>query len=420
MKVILYFKSSSKTSSSAEKLVGVKEIAAKTDWHVQIVDAFAAANKLRQLISFWNPAGIIVECGERTDDLTVFTESGNLPVVFIDQDPDRLPKGCFCVRHDSVTAGLEAAKDLMMTGFKNFAFVPFPGSWRWNDERRTGYLEALELNGHGCSIFKSKHQDIDSPAYARDLRSFLKQLTKPCAIFVANDHPAEKVIAEAKFLGFSIPDQLAVLGVDDYAPICEHTRPRLSSVKPDFRRGGNLAALLLIAVLRDGKRFRGDHIRKYGTLQIIRRESTRIMRKSVDTEVDAAVRLIRNEACNGLTAEAVMGTFACSRTLAAAKFRRATGHSILEEIHATQLERVKELLSYPGQQLKAISDFCGFKSPNSLRKFFLRETGMTMSAWRRRSKGLSPRIAGGLSPQIPDNQSTCSQSGSSIVRVAAL
>lgn len=387
MKVILYFQFQSKTNSSAEKLIGVRDVAAKTDWHVQVVDTLTPAKKTRQLISFWEPAGMIVECGERTDDLSVFTSFKNIPIVFIDRDPATLPKGSFCVRHDSVTAGQVAAKDLMMTGFENFAFVPFPGSWHWNDERRTGYLESLELNNHTCSIFRSKASDINAPVYARDLRSFIKRLTKPCAIFVANDNPAEKVITEAKLLGFKIPDQVAILGVDDYEPVCEHTRPRLSSVKPDFRRGGNLAALMLIAALRDGKNFRGDHVRKYGTLQIIRRESTRIMPKSFDAEVDAALRIVRNKSCNGLTAESVMRTFSCSRTLAAAKFRRVTGHSILEEIHATRLERIKELLSYPNQQLKTISDFCGFRSPNSLRKFFLRETGMTMSAWRQKHTG---------------------------------
>lgn len=384
MKVVLYFQSPSKTSSAAEKLVGVREIAAKTDWHLQIVDVFISASKVQQLVRFWNPVGMIVECGERTDDLSAFAQFPGIPVVFIDKDPELLPDGSFCIRHDSVGAGLEAAKYLMMTGFEHFAFVPFPGSWRWNDERRSGFLEALELNDRECDVFESKSLDIDSPAYAHDLRAFLKRLPKPCAIFVANDHPAEKVIAESTLLHFHIPNQIAVLGVDDYEPICEHTRPRLSSVKPDFRRGGNLAALTLLAALRDGKRFRGSRVRKYGTLLIIRRESTRILRKSVDSEVDTALRLIRSESCNGLSAEAVMQTFSCSRTLAAAKFRRATGHSILEEIHATKLARVKEMLANPDQQLKAISDFCGFKSPNSLRKFFLRETGLTMSAWRNR------------------------------------
>jgi AraC-like DNA-binding protein len=72
------------------------------------------------------------------------------------------------------------------------------------------------------------------------------------------------------------------------------------------------------------------------------------------------------------------------------RFRRATGHSILDEIHAVQLERVKELLSDPLMQLKSISDFCGFTNPNSLRKFFLRETGMTMSQWR--EENLRPSV----------------------------
>ena len=69
--------------------------------------------------------------------------------------------------------------------------------------------------------------------------------------------------------------------------------------------------------------------------------------------------------------------------MAEIRFRKATGKSILEAIHAVRLERTKELLRNPTIQLKSISDFCGFKHPNSLRKFFLRETGHTLSAWRR-------------------------------------
>ena len=64
------------------------------------------------------------------------------------------------------------------------------------------------------------------------------------------------------------------------------------------------------------------------------------------------------------------------------RFRRSTGHTILDEIHAVQLERVKQLLANGNLPLKVLSDFCGFGHPNSLRKFFLRATGMTMSAWR--------------------------------------
>jgi transcriptional regulator GlxA family with amidase domain len=68
------------------------------------------------------------------------------------------------------------------------------------------------------------------------------------------------------------------------------------------------------------------------------------------------------------------------------RFARATGRSILAEIHAVQLERAKELIGGGNMPLKTISDFCGFTNPNSLRKFFRRETGMAMSVWRTRDR----------------------------------
>ena len=64
------------------------------------------------------------------------------------------------------------------------------------------------------------------------------------------------------------------------------------------------------------------------------------------------------------------------------RFRKATGHSVLEEMHAIRLARAKDLLREGTLPLKAISDFCGFTNPNSLRKFFHKATGMTMAAWR--------------------------------------
>ena len=103
-----------------------------------------------------------------------------------------------------------------------------------------------------------------------------------------------------------------------------------------------------------------------------------------DRETQAALDLIRKEACNGLKAETVIRSYSCSRGPAARRFRAVTGHSIQEEIHAVQLTRIQTHLSDPGRQLKSLAGFCGFTNPNSLRKFFLRETGMTMSEWRRR------------------------------------
>ena len=117
------------------------------------------------------------------------------------------------------------------------------------------------------------------------------------------------------------------------------------------------------------------------TIRIVRRATTRLL-SLYDKHVSKALELIRNEACSGLTANKVAKLFPYSRRLADIRFRQATGHSILEEIHRVQLERAKQILLESNQQIKSISDFCGFKNPNSLRKFFKRETGMTLSRWR--------------------------------------
>ena len=210
---------------------------------------------------------------------------------------------------------------------------------------------------------------------------FISAVKKPCAVFAANDKTAEGVISAASLEGFDTPGDIAVVGVDNYAPICEHVTPRLSSIEPDFRRGGRLAATMLLGLAMSRGKWRGGRVQTFGPLRTVHRASTRVL-SIQDKTVSDALDLIRREACNGLQAVRVARLFPCSRRQADNRFRRATGRSILEEIHAVQLERAKELLRDTSVQLKAISDFCGFTNPNSLRKFFLKATGMTMTAWR--------------------------------------
>ena len=124
-----------------------------------------------------------------------------------------------------------------------------------------------------------------------------------------------------------------------------------------------------------------DVAAKCGPLMVVPRASTRRL-AAHDAVVSEAIDLIRREACSGLTAARVLGRFPCSRRQAEIRFRKATGHSVLDEIHAVQLARAKDLLREGRMPLKAISDFCGFENPNSLRKFFKAQTGRTMTDWR--------------------------------------
>ena len=214
------------------------------------------------------------------------------------------------------------------------------------------------------------------------MQRFLKALPKPCGVFAANDHTAESLLAAAQLAKIKVPDDMAVIGVDNFEPICEHTLPPLTSIEPDFRRGGTLAALMLLADAMSDGDWRGSRTTMFGPLRIVRRMSSRILRRN-DPQVSAALDLIRREACAGLSAKRVAAIFPCSRRMADIRFANATGRTILAEIHAVQLERAKQLLADGNMPLKAISDFCGFTHENSLRKFFRKQTGTTMSSWRK-------------------------------------
>jgi LacI family transcriptional regulator len=285
------------------------------------------------------------------------------------------------VSNDQRETARAAARELLATGHANFAYVNAVERKKWCELRERGFAEALAIHGKMCAVYRADARSGEGIKWMKGLRRFISAVKKPCAVFAANDKTAEAVISAAALEGFDIPGDIAVVGVDNYVPICEHVTPHLSSIEPDFRRGGRLAATMLLGLAMSKGKWHGGRVQTFGPLRTVHRASTRVL-SIPDKTVSDALDLIRREACNGLQAVRVARLFPCSRRQADNRFRRATGRSILEEIHAVQLERAKELLRDTSVQLKAISDFCGFTNPNSLRKFFLKATGMTMTAWR--------------------------------------
>lgn len=382
MQIVLYIRSKSRTSAPL-KLAGVRGVAEKAGWSVQIVDGIPDRRRMRQLNDFWRPSGCIVECGSEYGeiDTTVFR---GVPTVFFDRNPATLPRTAYAVSHDSQATGAMAARELLLTEYESFAFVHARETPFWSRERELGFRRALAINGKRPNTFTASGSDPIS--YQRQLRRFLSSLPTPAAVFAANDHTAAEVLmaigATQGGTAVTVPAKYAVIGVDNFEEVCEHTSPPLSSIEPDFRGGGETAALMLMELMSGRGSLTGERYRTFGPLKVARRASTRVL-KGYDPLVASALDLIAAESCQGLTAARVLKLFDCSRDLAEIRFRKATGRSILQAIHEVRLERAKELLRNPSIQLKSISDFCGFRNPNSLRKFFLKQTGMTMSDWRR-------------------------------------
>ena len=341
MDTILYFQSPTKTSAP-DKIAGVRRYAAVADWHVQAVDGIPTSNALEGLVSFWHPLGIILDCGGGYQEIPTDLFAG-LPTVYLDRNPRTMPADTSCVSHDSVATGQLAAKELLVAGHPNFAFVPYPHPRFWSDDRERGFRDALALNGLTCETFDGGGRGtLQSVAWQKSLRRWIEQLPKPCGIFAANDAVAAEVLIAAAQTGFDVPREIAVCGVDNFAPICEHTVPTLTSVQPDFLMAGELAARTL------GEIAQGEHRQEtrltFGPASIVRRASTRICRR-YDPEATAAMELIRRRACEGISSSEVVAAFKCSRRMAEIRFRQATGKSVLDEIVAARMERAKALLS---------------------------------------------------------------------------
>ena len=151
MDTILYFQSPTKTSAP-DKIAGVRRHAAVADWHVQAVDGIPTSNALEGLVSFWHPLGIILDCGGGYQEIPTDLFAG-LPTVYLDRNPRTMPADTSCVSHDSVATGQLAAKELLVAGHPNFAFVPYPQPRFWSDDRERGFRDALALNGLTCETF---------------------------------------------------------------------------------------------------------------------------------------------------------------------------------------------------------------------------------------------------------------------------
>ena len=377
MKTVLFFKSS-ELQSCSKKLAGVTSVARRFGWNVQSAAPTRSVETARQLISLWKPDGCIVSCGAKAN---IFPSSvlGRIPHIFIDRPHDALVQGDSCVYHDSRTTANAAARELLSLNLRHYAYANWSVPLIWNTERRDAFTAVMRQHGQKVSYFESKLPVSSTKGLPRELSAWLASLPKPVGILAAADLLSAKIITAARIARLSVPDDVAIIGIDNDEELCENSVPSLTSVEPDFFRSGVMAAELLSRMMESHLR---NPIRMtYPPLHLVRRESTRRLPKC-DKSVSSALELIRRESCNGLAARDVLKLFSCSRRMAELRFRAATGHSILEEIRGIRLAKAKDLLSGPPLKLEAVANFCGYKSAVAFSSFFKAETGRPPSVWK--------------------------------------
>ena len=285
---------------------------------------------------------------------------------------------------DYEESGRIVARHFLSLGLRNFAYWGDP-SRRYSRARGRGFEQELELataHCHQLGIEVSKLGKLSERW--RTLRQFmdpqLKALPKPIGILAKDDIAAATLIHACQRLGFRVPDDVAVAGVNNDELFCYTTSPPLTAVRYPGEAIGFRAASILDQLMQGHTRIPRETIIPVGSL--VERESTDILHIA-DPIVANALRRIRRDAptyalqVNELVAESPLSRAAFKR-----RFVQTLGYAPKAEIKRVRLATLKEHLRTTDWPVKRIASHMGFESMEDLGRFMRRETGTTATAFR--------------------------------------
>ena len=384
MDTILYLNASLTSEPYRLKLSGVRRYARTRGWNVHVIYFNTDMPSIGKLLADVRPVGVIVESCEDMPpvDRRFFKR---IPVVYLDANSSRFSRRTPMIVHRSDEVIDIALNEFAALKRPHVAYVGWFDERFWSMAREHAFVRAASARGIPCTVFRSTRGVQKQIDYERDLMAWLAKQPEKLGVLAANDSIGSCVLSACKRLGLDVPNDIAVLGVDNDEVRCESESPRLSSIQMDVERAGYRAGELLDRLI--SRRQVECSCLTYGALSLIRRESTRAYPRT-DARILKAVQLIREKACEGVRASDIASLIGGSRRHAEMRFREATGKSILEEIQEVRLEKVFFLLQRTGKPLEVIAASCGYRTADALRRVFLKRTGMSMRQWR---KGMSSK-----------------------------
>ena len=196
-----------------------------------------------------------------------------------------------------------------------------------------------------------------------------------------NDERGLQVLDACRRAGAVVPDDVAVIGVDNDESLCDLAIPPLTSIDVNAEGIGYEAAALLDRMMSGNKPARGLKPIRIAPRAVVTRRSTDVI-ASEDEEVNRAVRYIREQAPAGLQVSGVLAYMGMSRAALQQRMKQITGRTIHQEIQRVRLARVKELLVMSPMTIKQVARLSGFASVQYMTRVFRAGTGETPAKYR--------------------------------------
>jgi len=284
------------------------------------------------------------------------------------------------VRSDHIEIAMRATEHLLVRGFKHLAFCGDPDEF-YSVKRYEGFRQAMRKAGLAeAGNFRPPLRHTERQEL---LGQWLMTLPRPCGVMGCNDVWAHDVILACQSIGLRVPEDIAVVGVDNDELVCELAEVPISSVAVAAQRIGYQAATILAEGMA-GRPMPSEPV-EVPPMGVVTRQSSDIL-AIADQEVARAVQYIRDHAHESLNVEDVLRDLSISRRQLEQRFQTALGRSPASEIRRVRVERAKHLLEETDVPLGQIALDCGFTDAARLSKVFGRETGMTPSRYRMRSR----------------------------------
>jgi LacI family transcriptional regulator len=279
----------------------------------------------------------------------------------------------------------------LKAGFQHFAYVGYPGI-PFSDKRRVAVARFLQEHGHSLQVLpdaakggEPKHiQAVEREGISAEgmIARWLQQQARPLALLACNDVRAQQVLNACREFRIRVPEDVAVIGVDNDDVLCNLCDPPLSSIEPDTERMGYEAAAVLDRMM--SRQNRGPAFTSIPPLRFVERTSTDVI--AIDDPVMVqAVRFIRNEVGKGIAVKDLLAHVDRSRTDMERRFRRWLGESIHAEIQRRRLDRVRSLLRETDMNLAQVAASAGFATSAHLCRIFKQVFHQTPTEYRARS-----------------------------------
>jgi LacI family transcriptional regulator len=336
-------------------------------------------------IEHWQGDGIIANF----DDPAVAQALSrcSVPVVAVGgsyADPANYPAGVPYVATDNFKLIELARQHLIDVGLQRFAMFSVPATEknRWAQERENAFRSVMQGDQLEAEIFRGRETSIHSwEEAAQGQIDWLHSLPKPVGIVAVSDARARQLLQACVIAGIEVPEQVAIIGIDNDPLVRKLTRIPLSSVVQGAQEIGRAAANLIEQMLR-GMRPpttpivvppAGIKVQASSQYQLIKHPN--VMR---------ARHFIRQYACQGIKTEQVAKHVGVSRSSLEAAFRQELGCSVHDVILSFRLNAAKAGLEISHCSIEDVAVDSGLTSIQHMHRVFMRELGCTPRAYRDR------------------------------------